>query len=108
MTTIRRLALAGALLLSAGALPGSAAADGQAGCPDGVSFSAPADFGTGTCPWFVVTGDLNLDGKLDLAVVNCFSSGPDGVSVLLNTTPDGALVPAFAGPTNCGRKNVPP
>ena len=44
------------------------------------SFGA-ANFAAGTSPWFVAVGDLNGDGKPDLAAAN-FSSGD--VTVLLN------------------------
>ena len=58
-----------------------------------VSFGARKDFVTGDGPRSVVVGDFNLDGKLDLAVVN-FNSNT--VSVLLNTTSAGADVASFA------------
>jgi hypothetical protein len=57
------------------------------------SFAAKQDFVTGTAPASVTMGDLNGDGKLDLAVAN-FNS--DTVSVLLNTTTPGAATPSFA------------
>ena len=57
------------------------------------SFGAIHDFHTGFRPVSVTSGDLNKDGKLDLAVVNLNSSN---VSVLLNTTPPGAAAPSFA------------
>ena len=57
------------------------------------SFAAKQDFVTGTAPASVTLGDLNGDGKLDLAVAN-FNS--DTVSVLLNTTTPGAATPSFA------------
>src|SRR5207253_554981 len=44
------------------------------------SFGGPADFATGIKPFSVLPGDLNGDGKLDLAVVNDSSKT---VSVLL-------------------------
>ncbi len=49
-------------------------------------FAAPADFAGGSGSSYfdlLAIGDLNLDGKVDLAVVN---SGSDTVSILLNTT----------------------
>ena len=58
-----------------------------------VSFEAKQDFATGDGPRSVVVGDLNLDGKLDLAVANLNSNT---VSVLLNTTMAGADVASFS------------
>jgi uncharacterized protein (DUF2141 family) len=46
------------------------------------SFGAKTDFGTGSGPVAVAVGDINGDGKLDLAVAN-FTS--DTVSILLGT-----------------------
>src|SRR5207245_2226375 len=57
------------------------------------SFAAKQDFPTGTTPFSVTVGDVNLDGKLDLAVAN---SNSNTVSVLLNTTAPGAATPSFA------------
>jgi hypothetical protein len=56
------------------------------------SFAAQQDFATGEAPLFVALGDLNGDGKLDLAVANLNVST---VSVLLNTTNPGASTPGF-------------
>ena len=57
------------------------------------SFAAKQDFATGYAPLSVAFGDVNGDGRLDLAVANKFS---DTVSVLLNTTTAGATTPTFA------------
>ena len=57
------------------------------------SFSAKQDFATDFNPTSITVGDLNGDGKLDLAVANINS---DNVSVLLNTTAPGAATPSFA------------
>src|SRR6185369_5709047 len=58
-----------------------------------LSFSANREFATGTGPIYVTLGDLNEDGRLDLAVAN-FNS--NNVSVLLNITAPGAATPSFA------------
>jgi hypothetical protein len=53
-----------------------------------ISFSAKVDFGTGASPWSVSIGDLNGDGKPDLAVANRVSWT---VSVLRNTSTSGVV-----------------
>jgi hypothetical protein len=57
------------------------------------SFAAQQTFATGSVPVSVAMGDLNGDGRPDLAVANAFSNT---VSVLLNTTAPGATTPSFA------------
>ena len=57
-----------------------------------VTLAAKTDFATGAYPRSVAVGDVNGDGKPDLAVVTSGSS----VSVLLNTTATGAATPSFA------------
>lgn len=57
------------------------------------SFADFREFTAGVRPSFVTIGDLNGDGKGDLAVANLNSNN---VSVLLNDTLAGAQVPAFA------------
>ncbi|MEG3954531.1 DUF4347 domain-containing protein, partial [Microcoleus sp. herbarium2] len=61
------------------------------------TFATKVDFPTGDGPRSVsisdINGDINGDGKPDLAVANLFSNT---VSILLNTTPTGAAAPTFA------------
>jgi hypothetical protein len=57
------------------------------------SFAAQVTFAVGTGPIALVVADFNGDGKPDLAVVNSTSNT---VSVLLNTTANGATTPTFA------------
>ena len=57
------------------------------------SFSAKTDFTTGTRPRSVSIGDLNGDGKPDLAVLNQSSRS---VSVFFNTTTTGSSTPSFS------------
>ena len=54
------------------------------------SFAAKVDFATGTFPISVALGDLDGDGKPDLAVLN---SGSYTVSVYRNTATSGSIVP---------------
>jgi hypothetical protein len=58
------------------------------GLIDTGSFAAKVDFTTGTNPYSVAIGDLDGDGKPDLAVAN---SGSDIVSVLHNTYTSGLI-----------------
>ena len=53
-----------------------------------VSFAAKVDFHTGSSPWSVSVGDLNGDGKPDLAVANRVSQT---ISVLRNTSTSGVV-----------------
>jgi hypothetical protein len=53
-----------------------------------VSFATKVDFATGTQPSFVAIGDVDADGKPDLAVAN---QGSSMVSVLRNTSVSGAV-----------------
>ena len=62
-----------------------------AACPD---FAAPVNYGAGATPFAVAIGDVNGDGKPDLAVANASSSN---VSILLGNG-DGT----FAAPVNYG------
>jgi VCBS repeat protein len=56
-------------------------------------FGAPADFSAGatSAPWWIAAGDLNGDGKPDLAVANNSTQG--NISVLLNTTGEANTAP---------------
>ena len=57
------------------------------------SFAAQATFAAGDGPFGVAVGDVNGDGRPDLAVANINSAT---VSVLLNQTTPGATAPSFA------------
>ncbi|MEZ2303328.1 MAG: FG-GAP-like repeat-containing protein, partial [Microcoleus sp.] len=57
------------------------------------TFATKVDFATGSGPRSVSIGDINGDGKPDLAVAN---SGSASASILLNTTTTGATTPTFA------------
>jgi Calx-beta domain/FG-GAP-like repeat/FG-GAP repeat/Domain of unknown function (DUF4214) len=76
------------------------------GAPGSVtaSFAARQDFGAGAQPQALALGDLNGDGKLDLAVTN---QGPGTVSVLFNTTTPGAVTASFAVKQDFGAGNEP-
>ncbi|MEG3864096.1 DUF4347 domain-containing protein, partial [Microcoleus sp. herbarium12] len=62
------------------------------------------DFATGSFPYSLTIGDINGDGKPDLAVAN-FSSNT--ASILLNTTPTGAATPTFATKVDFTTGNTP-
>ena len=68
------------------------------------SFAPAVAFTTGLKPYGIVMGDLNGDGKLDLAVTNM----RDGtISALLNTTASGATTPSFAPQVSFAAGAVP-
>ena len=70
-----------------------------------VSFAAKVDFATGTLPQFVALGDLDGDGKSDIAV-SSFTSNE--VSVLRNTTTPGTITAAsFAASVGFGTGTGP-
>jgi predicted nucleotidyltransferase len=68
------------------------------------SFATKQDFTTGTSPQSVAIGDLNGDGKRDLAIAN---NGSDTVSVLINTTAPGAVTPSFAAKQDFATDRTP-
>ncbi|MEG4230356.1 FG-GAP-like repeat-containing protein, partial [Microcoleus sp. N9_B2] len=57
------------------------------------TFATQVTFATGSGPRLLSIGDINSDGKPDLAVANDFSNT---ASILLNTTSTGAATPTFA------------
>jgi len=57
-----------------------------------VSFAGKQDIAVGDGPAGVESGDLNGDGKADLAVTN---AGSSNVTVLINTTPANGQTPTF-------------
>ncbi len=60
----------------------------------GTDFAAPKSYPVGTAPAFIVTGDFNGDGKMDIAVGN---AGSNDVSVLLGNG-DGTFKAAVNSP----------
>src|SRR5438105_3304052 len=62
--------------------------------PNTLSFNSAVNFGAHSQPISVAIGDLNGDGRPDLAVANNASSD---VAVLLNTTQSGQTTPFFGG-----------
>jgi len=61
------------------------------------SFSAKTDFATGSGAIWVSTGDMNGDGRPDVATAN---STANTVSVFFNTTTPGASTPSFTAKTD--------
>ena len=57
------------------------------------TFATKVDFQVGDSPFAITMGDLNGDGKPDLAATNFFGTS---VSVLFNTTPTGGTTATFA------------
>jgi trimeric autotransporter adhesin len=67
----------------------------SAGSITSSSFAAKVDFTTGSQPYGVAIGDIDGDGKMDLAVPN---NGAASVSVLRNTATSGSITTgSFAG-----------
>ncbi len=64
-----------------------------ASAPSFVAQQPFATGSTGSAPQSVLTADINGDGKPDLIVAN---NNDNTVSVLLNTTAPGAIIPSFA------------
>ncbi len=62
-----------------------------------VGLEAHQTFTTGTAPWAVAAGDINGDGRADIAAANLFGNS---VSVLLNTIAQDASLPGLAAPQN--------
>ncbi len=58
---------------------------------DESSFADKVDFGTGLTPFVVAMGDLDGDGKMDLATSNAFSAA---ISVLKNASSSGVISPS--------------
>ena len=61
------------------------------------AFAAAETFAGGPTSLSVAAVDVNRDGRPDIVAANAGSSGAEGVSVLLNTTPAGGT-PRFDGP----------
>ena len=59
------------------------------GTPGAISYAAKVDYATGTSPWSVAIGDLDGDGKADLAVANNNINGT--LSVFRNTGTPGTI-----------------
>jgi hypothetical protein len=69
-----------------------------------LAFGVTAGFTAGANSYAVAVGDVNHDGKPDVAVAN-FSD--NNVTVLLNTSTIGAASPTFAPPANFATGNGP-
>jgi hypothetical protein len=63
------------------------------------SFAAKADYITGAFPWGIAMGDVNGDGKPDIAVANF---GPDTVSVFINNATPTLFTSAATGNVGVG------
>ncbi|WP_295673187.1 cadherin-like beta sandwich domain-containing protein [uncultured Mucilaginibacter sp.] len=70
--------------------------------PGSISFAAKTDLATGTYPISVAIGDIDGDGKLDLAIAN---NGSSTVSVLRNMSSPGSV--SFAAKVDLATGSVP-
>jgi FG-GAP-like repeat/Cadherin domain/FG-GAP repeat len=61
-----------------------------------LSFGPAVTLGAGDAPRSVAVGDVNGDGRSDLAIATYGTAAGGSVSVLLNTTAPGAATPSFA------------
>jgi len=68
-----------------------------------ISFSSEVDYATGTNPYYIAVGDLDGDGKPDLAVCNASSSNT--ISVFLNQSTPGNI--SFAAQSTFSVGNTP-
>jgi hypothetical protein len=68
------------------------------------TFAPKVDFLAGARPTSVSIGDINGDGKRDVAVMNRDS---DTTSILINTTPTGATTPTFAPKVDLNTGSLP-
>src|SRR5688572_17845941 len=70
-----------------------------------ISFAPKVDFTTGSDPFGIVTGDIDGDGKTDIAVINFFSQT---LSVFRNTGSPGtiSLAPKVDFPTQLGPQGI--
>ncbi|MGQ0501926.1 MAG: FG-GAP-like repeat-containing protein [Panacagrimonas sp.] len=69
-----------------------------------INYAAPANLSAGSSPRSVAVGDVNGDGRPDLAVANQDSNN---VSVLLNSTLPGETLPSYAAAVNFATGAVP-
>ena len=68
------------------------------------AFTAKTDFTAGNTPYTVTIGDINGDGKPDMATAN---STTNNASVFLNTTTPGSLTPTYSAKTDFTTANDP-